>query len=193
MRDYLKIIFVTILRAIFSLHVFLYRLSVNKLLIDADIAIISNKRSIHFTAPKALVYILYTDKYYRNIFYNRLGKLSLLCSWMMPRAKDFFPCENIGGGVYPAHPFSTILNAKKIGDNFSFRQCTTIGNKKDGEVSCPTIGDNVTLGANVCIIGDVTIGNNVIIGAGAVVVKNIPDNVIVAGNPAHIIKEINLL
>ena len=54
----------------------------------------------------------------------------------------------------------------------------------------PIIGDNVTLGVNVTIIGDVTIGNNVIIGAGSVVVKDIPDNSIAVGNPCHVIKTI---
>jgi acetyltransferase-like isoleucine patch superfamily enzyme len=38
------------------------------------------------------------------------------------------------------------------------------------------------------IIGDINIGNNVVVGAGAVVVKDVPDNCIVAGNPARIIK-----
>jgi putative colanic acid biosynthesis acetyltransferase WcaB len=52
------------------------------------------------------------------------------------------------------------------------------------------IGDNVEVGANVCIIGDIKVGNNVRIGAGAVVVKNVPDNVVIAGNPARIIKKI---
>ena len=52
----------------------------------------------------------------------------------------------------------------------------------------PTIGNNVSLGANVNIMGNVTIGNNVIVGAGSVVVKDVPDNCIVAGNPAKIIK-----
>lgn len=50
------------------------------------------------------------------------------------------------------------------------------------------IGDNVTLGGNVTIIGPVHIGNNVIVGAGSVVVKDVPDNCIVAGNPARIIR-----
>ena len=95
-----------------------------------------------------------------------------------------------GGGIYAAHPFSTILNAKSIGNNFSFRNNTTVGNKKDGEgFSGPIIGDNVTLGANVCVIGNIVIGDNVIVGAGSVVVKDVPSNVIVAGNPARIIKE----
>ena len=50
------------------------------------------------------------------------------------------------------------------------------------------IGDNVTLGVNVTIIGGITIGNNVIIGAGSVVVKDIPDNSVAVGNPARVIR-----
>ena len=50
------------------------------------------------------------------------------------------------------------------------------------------IGNNVWIGENVVVLPGVKIGNGVIIGAGAIVTKNIPDNCIVAGNPARIIK-----
>ena len=53
-----------------------------------------------------------------------------------------------------------------------------------------TIGNNVWIGGNVVILPDVSIGDNVVIGAGSVVTKNIPDNMIVAGNPCRIIREI---
>ena len=53
-----------------------------------------------------------------------------------------------------------------------------------------TIGDNVWIGGNVCIMPGVTIGNNVVIGAGSVVTKDLPDNVIAAGNPCRIIRAI---
>ena len=53
-----------------------------------------------------------------------------------------------------------------------------------------TIGDNVWLGGNVCIMPGVTIGDNVVVGAGSVVTKDIPDNVIAAGNPCRVIREI---
>lgn len=49
------------------------------------------------------------------------------------------------------------------------------------------IGDNVFVGMNAIISMGVSIGNNVVIGAGSVVTKNIPDNSIVAGNPARVI------
>lgn len=50
-----------------------------------------------------------------------------------------------------------------------------------------SIGHGCWLGNGARIIGSLTIGNNVIVGAGAVVVKNVPDNAIVAGVPARII------
>lgn len=53
-----------------------------------------------------------------------------------------------------------------------------------------TIGDNVWVGGNVIINPGVNIGNNVVIGSGSVVTKDIPDNVIAAGNPCRIIREI---
>lgn len=54
-----------------------------------------------------------------------------------------------------------------------------------------TIGDNVYIGAGAIIMNPVKIGSNVIIGAGSVVIKDIPDNCIVAGNPAKIIRYLN--
>lgn len=52
------------------------------------------------------------------------------------------------------------------------------------------IGNHVFIGQNVTVLKGVEIGNNVVIGSGAVVTKSFPDNVIVGGNPAQIIKEI---
>jgi maltose O-acetyltransferase len=54
------------------------------------------------------------------------------------------------------------------------------------------ISDNVWIGAGSFILKGVTIGENTIVGAGSVVVKDLPPNVIAAGNPAKIIKTITL-
>lgn len=53
-----------------------------------------------------------------------------------------------------------------------------------------TVGDNVWIGAGVQVMPGVTIGSNVVIGGGSVVVKDIPDNSVVVGNPCKVIREI---
>ncbi|GIP03565.1 maltose O-acetyltransferase [Paenibacillus lautus] len=55
-----------------------------------------------------------------------------------------------------------------------------------------TIGNNVWVGGRSTINPGVTVGNNVVIASGAVVTKDIPDNVVVGGNPARVIKEIEI-
>jgi len=53
-----------------------------------------------------------------------------------------------------------------------------------------TIGNDVWMGGNVTVLPGVTIGNNVVVAAGAVVTKDVPDNSLVAGVPAKVIKEL---
>ena len=53
------------------------------------------------------------------------------------------------------------------------------------------IKKNCWIGAGATILRGVTIGENAVVGAGSVVTKDVPDNVIVAGNPAKIIKRIH--
>lgn len=52
------------------------------------------------------------------------------------------------------------------------------------------IGDNVWIGGNCVILPGVKIGSNTVIGAGSIVTKEIPDNVLAAGNPCKVIREI---
>lgn len=53
-----------------------------------------------------------------------------------------------------------------------------------------TIGNNVWIGAQVCVLPGVTIGENTVIGAGSIVTKSIPSNVLAAGNPCKVIRPI---
>jgi putative colanic acid biosynthesis acetyltransferase WcaB len=97
----------------------------------------------------------------------------------------------IGKNLRLFHAHALVINPDVvIGENCSIRHCTTIGNKqlKDGSFSkSPIIGNNVDIGSNVCIIGPITIGDNVKIGAGSVVVKDVPADCVVVGNPARIV------
>lgn len=53
-----------------------------------------------------------------------------------------------------------------------------------------TVGDNVWIGGGAILCPGVTLGDNVVVGAGAVVTNSFPDNVVIAGNPARVIKEV---
>jgi maltose O-acetyltransferase len=54
-----------------------------------------------------------------------------------------------------------------------------------------TIGNDVWIGGNCTILPGVTIGNNVVVAAGAVVTKDVPDNCLVAGVPAKVIRKLD--
>lgn len=91
----------------------------------------------------------------------------------------------IGYGLYIGHGYGIVVNSSTvIGNNCNLSQFTTIG-CNDGRAA--TIGDNVYIGPNVCLVEDVKIGNNVTIGAGAVVTKDIPEDATAAGVPAKVL------
>ena len=64
--------------------------------------------------------------------------------------------------------------------------------QSEADWKCETtyLEENVSIGSNATIMGGVTIGKNSIIGAGSVVTKDVPENVIYAGNPARFLKNI---
>jgi serine acetyltransferase len=94
----------------------------------------------------------------------------------------------IGKGLCVFHGQGLVMNNQTIvGDYVTLRHNTTIGNARIGG-GCPVIGNHVEVGANCVVIGDIKIGDNSIIAAGAIVIKDVPPNCIVAGNPARVVK-----
>lgn len=85
------------------------------------------------------------------------------------------------------HGFSSTIGAEKIGSNCRVFQQVTIGWNGGKR---PVIGDNVIICCGAKVIGGITVGNNVTIGANAVVCKDVPDNCVVGGVPAKIIKRL---
>lgn len=192
-RDWIKMLGSILWSGLYIPH-FLSFLSLNRRnrsLIKSDLEAMKIQIHISLSFFPLLLFFLHNNSYYRSLFYFRIGaERALLIRWYRPGDKYFIFSQTtkIGKGFYFTHPYGTIINADTIGDHFQCIHLTTIGKSKNKR---PIIGDNVQCGANVTVLGGITIGNNVIIGAGSVVVKDIPDNVVVAGNPARIIKELD--
>ena len=187
-RNRLRLCISLLLGFLYLPHVLIYLIGGGKSIIDSDLEKYECQIGMRLPRVLQLLYHLHTNRYFRNVFYYRIGPVkSLLLEWYRPEDKYFTigKTVKIGKGLWVAHPYATVLAADYIGDNFRCIHCTTLGNTGKGR---PTIGNNVELGANVTIIGKVNIGNNVTVAAGAVVVKDVPDNCVVAGVPAKVIK-----
>lgn len=101
-----------------------------------------------------------------------------------------FP-NTIGPGlkIYHKGNLTVVKQSCTIGKHCTLLTGVVFGNKEEKSDQAPVfVGDNCYIGLDVKIFGSVKIGNNVTIGANSVITKDIPDNAIVAGVPARIIR-----
>ncbi|HET7098880.1 MAG TPA: hypothetical protein VFI61_01445 [Patescibacteria group bacterium] len=105
---------------------------------------------------------------------------------------DISPRVKIGSGLYIHNKGIIFTDLVVAGKNLTLIAPLTLGVKGWGyDLSyAPTLGNNVVVYTGARIIGKVKIGNNVSIGANAVVIKNIPNNCIVGGIPAKILRRL---
>jgi len=168
-------------------HLFLFYNHRNRKIIEADTKRWLDIIQLNYKATKGFIYLLANYPEFRNLFYYRVGMPGKLLNIICPKTSTLFiTTDSIGEGLFIQHGFATIIAAKSIGKNCWINQQVTIGfsNKND----CPVIKDNVTINAGAKVIGAVVVGNNSQVGANAVVVKNVPDNCVVVGVPAYIVK-----
>lgn len=101
---------------------------------------------------------------------------------------QIYPETQIGEGLYLGHWGALVINPKaKIGKNCNIAQGVTIGQQNRGKnEGYPVIGDEVWIGTNAVIVGNITIGNNVLIAPNAYVNFDVPENSMVMGNPGKI-------
>lgn len=100
-----------------------------------------------------------------------------------------FHTPDLGGGLILPHWGRIILNARSIGTDLYVFHNVTVGN--DYASGIPTLGNNVFIGVNSVILGQISIGDNVVIGACSFVNQDVPANSLVAGNSAKVIKTIS--
>ena len=138
-----------------------------------------------------------------DILKELIGKIDGSCIILQPFHCDYGKFIEIGDGTFINYDCIILDACKvKIGSHVLIGPRTCIYSATHPiyapvriagyDISKPvTIGDNVWLGGNVVVNPGVTIGDGSVIGSGSVVTKDIPANVVAAGNPCRVIREIN--
>jgi len=100
---------------------------------------------------------------------------------------EIHPGADLGRRVFIDHGMGVVVGeTAEVGDDVSMYHGVTLGGDDPRPVKRhPTVGDNVTLGAQSTLVGDITIGDDASVGAGAVVVEDVPAGATVVGNPAE--------
>lgn len=104
---------------------------------------------------------------------------------------EIHPGARIGKKVFIDHGCGVVIGETTvIGDNVTIYQGVTLGGTGKGKGKRhPTIGNNVVIGAEAIVLGNITVGEYARVGAAAVVTKPVPPHSTVVGNPARIVMQ----
>ncbi|WP_300021565.1 DapH/DapD/GlmU-related protein [uncultured Maribacter sp.] len=165
-----------------------------------DLKRFSNKPGFKDWILKNEVWYIY--KYQRTLryveYYKNSGESKLLYLFyffiykrLCYKLKIDIKPNNMGPGLRIYH-LGSLIRIKTnciIGKNCSLQPGVVIGNKNlEDDGSFVRVGDNSFFGLGSKVFGEVNLGHNVVVGANSVVVKNVPNNSVVSGIPAKIIK-----
>mgnify|MGYP001331458256 CR=1 FL=1 len=130
---------------------------------------------------------------FRAIQSTRFSILRLFLKFLLRRYQFKFGYQipsqtKIGRGLLIGHFGRIIINSKVvIGENCNINSGTVIGSTSRGNrKGAPKIGNNVWIGVNSVVVGNISIGNNVLIAPGSYVNIDIPSNSLVMGNPCTV-------
>jgi len=130
--------------------------------------------------------------YRLQIFLDGAG-LTLPAFLLMRMSQTLFSVSigstvRIGGGLHLAHGQIVLDGVTTIGSNVSISPFVLVGLSNRAELifelTGPTIGDDVHIGAGAVILGPIRVGDRAKIGANSVVVKDVPDDHVAVGVPA---------
>lgn len=119
---------------------------------------------------------------------NESGQYAKYLSWRLRKKYNIIFGANaqIGKNLSIPHYLSVVIgDGVHLGDDCQIYQCVTLGQKNG---MYPHVGNNVCIYPGAKIFGNIRIGDNVVIGANAVVTKDVPDNAVVGGVPAVVLR-----
>lgn len=134
------------------------------------------------------------NKSIRLMLYLESRKLYFFSRALQITNRIIFACDiprtiKLGKNSIFAHSgLGVVIHQKAIiGENVKIMQGVTIGGRGN-EKGVPIIGDNVLIGSNSTLLGNIKIANDVKIGSNTLILKDVPSGVTIVGNPARIVK-----
>jgi serine O-acetyltransferase len=104
---------------------------------------------------------------------------------------EIHPGARIGRRVFIDHGMGVVIGeTSEVGDDVLLYKGVVLGGTSlEKGKRHPTVGNNVVIGSNACILGPIVIGNGAKIGSGSVVIKDVPSGATVVGVPGKVVEK----